>query len=66
MSVYRTIGPLDLIFDPKHMLWVPTINVLSKIIKNIKNFLIKFSIFSGDKNLSILLVQVLVMIVSLS
>ena len=23
VSVYRTIGPLVLIFDPKHRLWVP-------------------------------------------
>ena len=38
VSVYRTIGPLVLIFAPNHRLWVPTLYVLSKNMKNIKNF----------------------------
>ena len=62
MRVYRTIGPLVLSFDPKHRLWVlvrtalarwfqhvPTINVLSKSIKNIIFFPIKFSMFTAEK-----------------
>ena len=62
-----------LIFDPKHRLWVlirtaalrrfyrvPTINVLSKNITNIKFFLLKFSFFTA-KNLHILHGQVFVM-----
>ena len=79
MSVYRTIGPLVLIFAPKHRLWVlvrtrlwvlartasarhvPTIYVLSKKMKNIKNFLLKIFIFYNFKNHHILHGQVFVM-----
>ena len=51
-GVYRGI-PIFLIFDPKHRLWVlvrltapvPTINVLSKNMKKVENFPMKFSIF---------------------
>ena len=47
-GVYR--GKLFfLIFDTKHRLWVPTINVLSKYVKNIKSFMMKFSIFMAEK-----------------
>ena len=47
VSVYRTIGPLVLIFAPKHRLWVPTIYVLSK---NIKLFQLKiFEFFKAQK-----------------
>ena len=55
VSVYRTIGPLVLSFAPKHRLWVlvRTTSVRrsnvypqsSKNKKNIKAFLMKFSIF---------------------
>ena len=45
--------PIFLIFALKHRLWVPTIYVLSKNKKNIKIFLMKFSIFTGEKNLNI-------------
>ena len=76
MSVYRTIGPLVLIFDTKHRLWVlirtawprrfqrvPTINVLNKHIKNNKIFFneISSSIFTGEKIICILHGQILVM-----
>ena len=40
---------------------VPTISVLSKNIKNIKNFLMKFSIFTAEKKFYILYGQVFVM-----
>ena len=66
--------PIFLIFDPKHRLWVlvrttsargfkrvPTIYVLSKYIKNIKVFLMKFSIFTAEKIICILYGQVFVM-----
>ena len=63
VSVYRTIGPLVIIFDPKHRLWelvgeavltCPTINVLSKNKKSIKNCLLKIFILYNFKNLCIL------------
>ena len=41
------------IFDPTHILWVPTIYVLSNNIKNIKIILVKFlSVFSAE-NISV-------------
>ena len=73
-GVCRSV-PIFRIFDPKHRLWVliktallrrfhsvPTINVLSKNIKNIKHFSIKFSIFTTEKNLCTLHGQVFVML----
>ena len=39
------------IFAPKHRLWVPTIYVLGKNKKNISIFVMKFSIFTDEKNL---------------
>ena len=54
--------PIFLIFDPKHTLWVlvratsaidphvPTIYVLSKNKKNMKNFTMKFSIFPSKNH----------------
>ena len=66
LGAYRGI-PIFLTFDPKHRLWVlvrtasvrrslhvPTINVLSNYIQNIKIVLMKFSIFTAEKILSIL------------
>ena len=61
VSVYRTIGPLVLIFAAEHRLLGPTINVLSKSVENIKFFMMKFSIFKAEKNLHILHGQVFVM-----
>ena len=61
VSGYRTIGPLVLIFAPKHRR-VPTIYVLSKNKKNIKFFPMNFSIFDAEKNLCILHGQVFVIL----
>ena len=49
-----------LIFGPKHRLWelIRTASVMSKNIKNIKIFLVKFSIFTVEKILCILHGQV--------
>ena len=72
-GVCRAI-PFFLIFDPKHTVWVlvrtallrqclhvPTMFVLRINIKNIKNFLVKFSIFTAEKNLCILHGHVFIM-----
>ena len=42
-EIYRSI-PMFLIYDPKYRLWVPTINVLSKILNknNFSNKIFKF------------------------
>ena len=64
VSVYRTIGPLVLIFAQKHRLWV--IYALSKNKKNIKYFKMKFSIFTPEKILCILHGQIFVMLLSLN
>ena len=74
VSIYRTIGPLVLIFAPKHRLWVlirtasprrfyrvPTIYVLIKNKKNIDNFLLKIFIIYNFKNLCVLHGHVFVM-----
>ena len=53
--------PIFLIFAPKHRLCVPTIYVLSKNKKNIFKNPMKFSIFTGEKNLCILHGQVFIM-----
>ena len=39
-----------LIFDPKHILWVPTTNFLNKYIKNIDFFPTKFTILKVEKH----------------
>ena len=70
---YRGI-PIFLIFVPKHRLWVlvripsarrflcvPTINILSKHVKTIINFPLKFSIFNAEKILCVLHGHVFVM-----
>ena len=69
MSVYRTIGPVVLIFAPKHRLWVReavlthTHNLsLSKNKKNIKIFQLKIFDFKSSENLFILHGQVFVML----
>ena len=69
----RRCIPIFLIFALKHRLWVlvrtastrrfyrvPTIYVLSKNKRNIKIFLMKFSIFTDEKNLCILHGQVFI------
>ena len=47
--------------SPRRFLRVPTINVLNKIIENIKKFPMKFSFFNAEKILCILHGQVFVM-----
>ena len=58
--------PIFLIFDPSILvgisLVVPTINVLSKNIKNIELFPMKFSFFTAEKKICILHGQVFVMV----
>ena len=63
-GVYRGIHYF-LIFALKHILWVPTIYVLSKNIKKVKRIQLKIVIFTAVKNRCILHGLVFVMAVLL-